>query len=122
MASRAVVPLAAARTCVSDVEPADVPSIAAGILMKDLDIKEAFFCKCMSPEHLLAAYVTTFPKHGDKDFYFSMQLNHYRPWYRRIWPAIKYIFGNTSIGWAETLISPDDLNRLKQLIQQYEDA
>ncbi len=54
-----------------------------------LDGTEYFECDCGSPEHALVFTL-------DKDYneiYTSVFLSHWRPWWHRIWIAVKYVFG-----------------------------
>lgn len=49
-------------------------------------------CSCHSPEHTLTYHINP----EDKEVYTSVYLHQYRPLYKRIWIAIKYIFGYKS--------------------------
>ena len=83
-------------------------------------------CACHSIEHLLVASIEDFStKKHPKDimFYFDIQLNHYLPWYKRVFLAIKYAFGfKSSIGhWDNIIIFPEDAVELKNLLVEYID-
>ena len=65
----------------------------------DLKKIELFECACYLPNHMF--YVS---KYDDEDeFYFHVQLNNWLPWYKRIYYAVKYIFGG-DCGWDETIL------------------
>lgn len=49
-------------------------------------------CSCHSPEHTMTYHLNP----EDKEVYTSVYLHQYRPIYKRIWIAIKYIFGYKS--------------------------
>lgn len=49
-------------------------------------------CDCHSDEHVLRfAYDPV-----DHDVYLSVFLNHWEPWYKRVWNAVRYVFGYKS--------------------------
>ena len=53
-----------------------------------------FECECHSDEHTLKFKL--FPDIEEPELYTSVYLRQWRPWYKRIWVAIKYIFGYKS--------------------------
>lgn len=82
--------------------------------------REYFECSCYSDEHLL-----TFSFSMDKKYpevYCHVMLNHNKRWYKRIWIAIKYVFGYQSIYgmFDEIILKPKDIVRLKALCQEFE--
>lgn len=46
-------------------------------------------CECHSPEH---TFKISFDKE-EGELYLQVFLTTWEPWYKRIWPAVKYIFG-----------------------------
>lgn len=56
-------------------------------------IEKMISCSCLSPEHTLTYNLNL----EDKEIYTSVYLNQYRPLYKRVWVAIKYIFGYKSV-------------------------
>ena len=81
-----------------------------------LDGTEYFECQCGSPEHAL---VFTLDKE-DNEIYTSVFLDQYRPWWHRIWVAIKYVFGYKCMyGHFDCcLMRPEDAKRLISLLDQ----
>jgi hypothetical protein len=55
-------------------------------------IEKIISCSCRSPEHTLTYNLNT----EDREVYTSVFLHQYRPFYQRVWIAIKYIFGYNS--------------------------
>lgn len=49
-----------------------------------------------------------------------IQASHFLPWYKRIWPSIKYMFGIPGLHWHDAMIDPKDISKLKNLIEKYE--
>ena len=76
-----------------------------------------FECQCMGDEHTLK-FVS-----DKEDIWISMFLNQYRNIFKRIWIAIKYVFGyNCKYGhWDNWVLRPEDLQRLKQLVCEFEE-
>ena len=76
-----------------------------------------FECQCMGDEHLLK-FVS-----DEEDIWISIFLNQYRNIFKRIWIAIKYVFGyRCKYGhWDTWMLRPEDLPRLKKLICDFEE-
>ncbi len=55
-------------------------------------IEKIISCSCHSPEHTITFNLNV----EDKEIYTSVFLHQYRPFYERVWVAIKYIFGYKS--------------------------
>ena len=52
-------------------------------------------CDCMSFDH-----VVRFQDMGDDGINIDIRLNHYLPWYKRVWYGARYILGlNARTGW-----------------------
>ncbi|MBT3922445.1 MAG: hypothetical protein HOF21_07690 [Nitrospina sp.] len=75
-----------------------------------------FLCECSFPEHLFFFF------YDDKDnvLYLNIHLSVQQGIFRRIWTAIKYIFGHQSTygGFDEIIIRPEDRERLVSVINQ----
>ena len=73
-----------------------------------------FECCCNSDEHTLKFVYDP----DDGEVYTSTFIRHWRPWWKRVWVAMKYVFGYTSkYGHFDcTIIRFDDLERLQELI------
>lgn len=52
----------------------------------------------------------------------SVPLNHWRPWYHRIWLALKYVFAKTErYGHYDTVqLNPEDYDRIRSLLDASE--
>ena len=84
----------------------------------NIDHKEFFECECHAREHMVVDGVYDFSG-GPPDFFMEVTADNHLPWYRRIWPAIKYIFGQPSLKWHDVLIRPADVTRLQGCIDTY---
>lgn len=83
-----------------------------------LDGTHYFDCQCGSSEHTLRFIVDIeSTPHGDPELYTEVYLNQYRRWYKRLWVAIKYLFGyHCRYGhWDCWILNPDDAQRLKDM-------
>lgn len=89
-----------------------------------------FVCSCYSPEH--TAIFTVDPgedpeqlKEGDipwpPEMYVDLQLNNYLPWYKRIIPAIRFLFGKTpkDTHWANWTLRNEDVDQLEKVLTEY---
>lgn len=81
--------------------------------------KEYFECQCHGDEHILT--FSFWVVSDDPDCYVHIFLNH-RRWYKRIWPAIRYIFGyKCKFGhFDEMILKHKDVSRLRELCQEFE--
>lgn len=77
-------------------------------------IHNYFECECGSPEHTLVFRYNE----EDNELYTMVFLNQYRNIFKRIWVAIKYIFGYKSKygDWDCFVLRPEDKDRLIRLI------
>lgn len=88
---------------------------------------EFFDCQCISCEHTLRFMYFEEELETEKhisqtaNLYLTIQLDKY-PWYKRIWMGIKYIFGyRCKYGYYnEWIMHPDDIPRLKALLDKFE--
>lgn len=71
-------------------------------------------CDCHGDEHVLRFAFD--PDEGE--LYTSTFLCHYQRWYKRVWPAIKHIFGYKSRygHFDNTVISGDNLYELRDIV------
>jgi hypothetical protein len=77
-------------------------------------MKQHYFeCDCHTPEHVIRFSYDD----EDGDLYTEVFLSH-KVWYKRIWTAIKYVFGyKCKYGHFDcTLIRKEDYDRLVDLI------
>lgn len=85
--------------------------------MREFEIEELFICQCGDPSHqfIIAA---------DKDTiegacaFVSVHLNREHSIFKRIWAAIKYVFGRRSIygDFDEVIINPNDADKLQKVV------
>ena len=80
-----------------------------------MDKQELFICACNSVEHQLI--MSYFADEEDREVYCSMHLKPERNIFKRIWKAIKYIFGHRSIygDFDEFIFKQEDADRLQQI-------
>jgi len=73
-------------------------------------------CQCDSAEHVLRFVIDN----EEDEVYLEVQLSQYRNFLKRIWVAIKYIFGYTcKYGhWDVTLIKNEDRDRIIKILQR----
>ena len=83
---------------------------------KPYENTEFMGCACHSPEHVMQLMLWT---EEPKMLCIYMCLNP-EVWYKRIWLAIKYIFGYKSrFGhFDEFMIKPEDANRLIEMLNK----
>ena len=73
---------------------------------------ELFVCACSIPQHIF--YATKYE--DEPEFYFYTRLNNWLPWYRRIYHAIKYVFGG-DCEWDEVILEEHDAQRLIEFLK-----
>jgi hypothetical protein len=75
-----------------------------------------FECKCNSDEHTFKFEYFS----SDGELYLSVFLNDWEPWYKRVWKAVKYVFGyKCKYGhWDTTVLDTDTTTRLKVLLER----
>lgn len=90
---------------------------------KDNGRIEYFLCDCGSREHLMMVELIDWVDPGfppDQELLFSLQLNHYHPWYKRVWLGLKFMFGAKDRTWHDvTLVKKADVERLKEILDDY---
>lgn len=80
-----------------------------------------FDCDCASLEHTFCVTSEDHEEDFPPQLYFHLQLNQYRNFFKRVWTAIKYLFGyECKYGhWDTVNISEDDVHRLIVLLHQH---
>lgn len=88
-----------------------------------LDGAHYFSCDCGEMDHTLR-FVLDLDEHSEircPTIYTDIRLNHYLPWYRRVWIGIKYIFGTdipqTHDGWM-IHSGCEDIGKMIGMLQQ----
>jgi len=76
-------------------------------------------CKCSDVGHLVVLERTEW-EGEEPNLYLYLQLNHYLPFYKRVWNAIKYIFGTIDhqCHWSGTLITDESAKNLQTLLEK----
>ena len=82
-----------------------------------MENRELLICKCSSDEHQIIFH--WWDDDDDGEVYMSTLLNPEWRWYRRIWEAIKYIFGHRSkYGmFDEIILDKNDIPKLEKIIE-----
>ena len=81
-----------------------------------MDNSHFFECVCHSDEHILRFMYDK----DDNQFYTTIFLNQYRNIFKRIWIAIKYIFGyKCKYGhWDQWILKYEEVDRMKKLLDK----
>ena len=91
--------------------------------MKQSEYQELFICECHDPSHqfIISADPLTDEFPG---VYISIHLNRDHNIFRRMWTAMKYVFGMRSIlgDFDEVIIHPDDADRLQEVVNYLKKA
>ena len=85
------------------------------------DRKEFLTCECHMPEHIIVISVSDNSYNNEiypPDLIFEMQARRWEPFWRRIWTALKYMFG-AELVWDETIVTKDDIPKLENAIKHY---
>lgn len=86
---------------------------------------EFFECQCSSDEHTLKFVLDeACDDITDLEIWTSVFLYQYQSWWKRVWIAIKYIFGYTSRygHWDCFIMRPEDVDRMILLLAKYKDV
>lgn len=75
-------------------------------------------CACDSDEHTLRF---TLDK-DDGEIFTSVYLNQWLPWYKRVWRALRYVFGyRCKYGhWDCTIINREGARKLRAILDEFE--
>lgn len=86
-------------------------------IMKRHDIEKLFICSCCSPEHQLIMEAD-FDDDGIPTVYCSVHLMPELNIFKRIWAAIKYIFGHRSVygEFDEFIFKSQDADKLQEVV------
>jgi len=76
-------------------------------------------CECRSPEHVIRLNYDDY--YGDLSIF--TQMNHDRPWWKRVWVGIKYMFGKGNKDWhcTDTMIWNDETTKLIKFLEECRD-
>lgn len=83
-----------------------------------LDGTYFFECACGMTEHVLKFTLDI----EDREIYTSVFLEARLPWYRRLWSALKYVFGyKCEYGHFGTwIMEEEDVGRFKEMLTKFE--
>jgi hypothetical protein len=95
-------------------------SIIEDITVKHDDIKVFLSCDCSSAEHTIVVQVYDWGNEMPygPDFIVNIQAVNYLPIYKRVWAALKYIFG-ADLTWDDVLVQKEDIPKLQAAIDHY---
>lgn len=84
------------------------------------DIKVFLSCDCNDPEHtvIVSVWDWSYDKVSVADFNISVQAKNWKPFHKRVWAALKYIFG-ADLVWDDVLVTKDDIPKLQSAIDHY---
>ena len=93
----------------------ELHKIKANSKMKDK--AEIMVCQCSSTEHQVVYY----HNQSDNEVYMHVHLSS-GPWWKRVWPALKYLFGHRSRygNWDEFILGPEHVDQLRKLADRIE--
>jgi len=80
-------------------------------------------CKCGSPDHIVRLSMNTWEKDGkicDLDVSINIYLNPEASFFRRIWIAIKYIFGHQVFSFDEILLDGEKTETIIDFLKETE--
>lgn len=81
-----------------------------------MDKQKLFICACHNVEHQL---IMSYSEDDDyKEVYCSVHLKPEHNVFKRIWGAVKYVFGHRSIygDFDEFIFKPEDADRLQEVV------
>jgi hypothetical protein len=81
------------------------------------DLKVFLSCECSDPEHIVIVSVWDWDD-SHPDFNISVQARNWKPFYKRVWAALKYIFG-ADLVWDDVLVDRKDIPKLQAAIDHY---
>tara|TARA_Y100000310_G_scaffold344546_1_gene457890 strand:- start:6483 stop:6761 length:279 start_codon:yes stop_codon:yes gene_type:complete len=84
-----------------------------------MNTKEMFFCDCHDLEHHFI--VSTWDEVDDDLLEIYVRLRNDFPWYKRVWFAIKYIFGTDSANFTVVLLDIENAQRLAETLEDFVD-
>jgi hypothetical protein len=82
------------------------------------DIREYLECDCYDIEHLVCIDVTQWDEDWPPEFSLQTQARQWRPFHRRVWAALKYIFGSPLV-WDGTALNKEKVDKLQLVINEF---
>jgi hypothetical protein len=90
------------------------------ITVKHDDLKVFLSCECGSAEHTIVIQVFDWGNEMpyNPDFIVNIQAVNYRSFFKRVWAALKYVFGSDLV-WDDVLLDRKDIPKLQAAIDHY---
>lgn len=79
---------------------------------------ETFYCECENPEHMFRIKAGADGK-AYHALEFSVHLNHYLPWYKRVWLALKYVFRVGDDHFDTVMLDVRDVRHLRDCVEDF---
>lgn len=77
-----------------------------------------FSCECCDPYHMIR--VGIYDLDGNMpEFYMQVTADNFMPWHKRVWVAIKFVFGYPSLKWHGVILNYRDVRLLQEKIDEY---
>lgn len=78
---------------------------------------EEVHCECGDLAHVIKFYRIEWDYWTeDVEYGAEFLLNHYLPWYKRIVPSLKYLFGYPGVGFDSVILRKSDLQRINDIL------
>ena len=78
-----------------------------------------FECRCTDSRHLMRFHLEAAEVDWPAELWAEILLNPWKPWYKRLWGAIRYVFGRPCGDFGSWLMHTDDADRLIEMLQEY---
>jgi hypothetical protein len=85
-----------------------------------MNVENRYFeCACHSDEHRLVFQLDLDDKHPE--IYVSQFMHHWNPWWKRVWIAIRYVFGyKCKYGHFDCwIMKPEDAEKLRSMLDEF---
>ena len=79
-----------------------------------------FSCECCSPEHMVRVGMYDDWNGNMPEFYMQVTADNFMPWYKRVWAAIKFVFGYPTLKWHSVTLTYSDVRLLQEKIDEYQ--
>jgi len=85
-----------------------------------LDGTHYFECTCGAPDHTLRFVIDKGDKEWPPTMYTEVMMSHFRPWHKRVWIAIRYMFGmDTPDHYGGWELNREDADRLIKMLEDF---
>jgi hypothetical protein len=79
-------------------------------------------CKCHSPYHIMSVSLWDWSPDGAPELSFVLQADHHLGFWGRLKAAALYLFSIENLGWHDVLPNHEDILKLSQVIDNYNEA